>query len=157
MDSEEKKYTAKDLYAASIVGGIFQRSQSGTQTEAWEKAVGEGRNAAQNQAKVSDFEKRFDAAMKALDAEEGSAGVPVLHLGDTVEEIATRRLGKIDTIDNGAKGQEAPNYWRVRFTDGKRPAHQILKSETELRLVSCPHDECNQPKFRPKRSIMPKL
>lgn len=69
MDNEEKKYTAKHLYVAFIVGGIFQRSQAGTQTEAWEKAVDRGSKAAQDQAKVSDFEGRFDAAMKAPDAE----------------------------------------------------------------------------------------
>jgi len=69
MDSEEKKYTAKDLYVASIIGGIFQRSQTGTPAEAWGKAVDKGRTAAQNQANVSEFEKQFDAAMKAPEAE----------------------------------------------------------------------------------------
>jgi len=46
MDSEEKKYTAKDLYIAFIVGGIFQRSQAGTLAEARGKAVDKGKNAA---------------------------------------------------------------------------------------------------------------
>ncbi len=69
MDSEEKKYTAKDLYVAFIVGERFQRSQAGTPAEAWGKAVDKGRVAANNQANVSDFEKQFDAAMKAPDAE----------------------------------------------------------------------------------------
>jgi hypothetical protein len=69
MDSEEKKYTAKDLYIAFIVRGIFQKSQAGTPAEAWKEAVRKGLSAAQRSAEVSDFEQRFDAAKRALDGD----------------------------------------------------------------------------------------
>jgi hypothetical protein len=73
MATEERKYTAKDLYIASLVGNVFIKSQAGTREESWKKAVGTGRDGAQDELKVAQFEKDFDAAMKALDAEEGRA------------------------------------------------------------------------------------
>jgi hypothetical protein len=79
----------------------------------------------------------------------------VLHLQDRVEEIATGRAGHIDNIQSGAiLGQEpTPNLWRVHFSDGKMPLMQYFKSEEELRLVKCPHEEA-QPGFVPERGIM---
>lgn len=73
MATEERKYTAKDLYIASVVGKAFTKSQAGTKVESWKKAVGNGRNEAQDEVGVADFEKQFDAAMKTLDVEEGRA------------------------------------------------------------------------------------
>jgi hypothetical protein len=73
MATEERKYTAKDLYIASIVGELLIRPQAGTREESFKKAVGTGRNVAQDELKVADFDKQFDGAMKALDAEEGRA------------------------------------------------------------------------------------
>jgi hypothetical protein len=73
----------------------------------------------------------------------------MLHLGDTVEEIATKRQGNLD--------DQKPNYWRVIFTDGKKPLYLICKNETELKLISCPHNQNDGPRFVPERSIMPKI
>jgi hypothetical protein len=78
----------------------------------------------------------------------------MLHLGDVVEEIATGRLGKIDTVlEHHANGQQTVNYWRVFFDDGKQPLLGIIKDALELRLVSCPHTEA-EPRFTPARSII---
>lgn len=81
--------------------------------------------------------------------------VVTLHLGDVVEEIATKRLGKIDnmSIEHHACGQQTVHYWRVFFEDGKQPLLGIIKDASELRLVSCPHSE-TQPGFKPARSII---
>lgn len=81
--------------------------------------------------------------------------VSALHLGDIVEEISTKRCGKIDnmSITHGPAGQQTVNYWRVFFTDGKQPLLGIIKDASELRLVSCPHAE-SEPGFTPGRSIM---
>ncbi len=64
----------------------------------------------------------------------------MLHLGDTVEEIATKRLGKIDhtRVDE----QLQTTRWRVFFSDGKRPLVKYFLSETDLGLVTCPHSDC---------------
>jgi hypothetical protein len=79
----------------------------------------------------------------------------VLHLEDSVEEIATGRPGHIDSISSeGIVGQEqTPNAWRVHFSDGKTPLMQYFKKEEELRLIKCPHDT-PQPGFVPERGIM---
>jgi hypothetical protein len=68
-----------------------------------------------------------------------------LHLGDIVEEIATKRQGKLDV--------QNPAYWRVIFTDGKKPIYGIFEDEAALRLVSCPHAKGGS-RFIPERSIM---
>ena len=39
------------------------------------KAVGTNRNVAQDEVKVADFKRQFDAAMKALDVEDKNFGV----------------------------------------------------------------------------------
>ncbi len=79
----------------------------------------------------------------------------MLHLGDIVEEIATKRRGKIEnmSINHDANGQETVNYWRAYFEDGVQPLLGIIKDEAELRLVTCPHTE-GEPGFAPARSIM---
>jgi hypothetical protein len=78
----------------------------------------------------------------------------MLHLGDVVEEIATGRLGKIDTVlEHHANGQQTVNYWRVFFDDSKQPLLGIINDALELRLVSCPHTE-TEPRFTPARSII---
>ena len=74
MATEERKYTARDLYIASVVGVETRtKSQAGTKEDSWKEAAGAGRNQARDEAKVANFEKQFDAAMKVLDVEE--AGV----------------------------------------------------------------------------------
>jgi hypothetical protein len=79
----------------------------------------------------------------------------MFHLGDVVEELASKRQGKIDNISitHEAGGKQTVNYWRVIFTDGKQPLYGIIKDGTELRLVSCPHAP-SEPGFYPERSIM---
>jgi hypothetical protein len=64
----------------------------------------------------------------------------MLHNEDIVEEIATGREGKIDSISSEiAQGRETPNLWRVFFSDGKVPLMKYFKKEGELRLIKCPH------------------
>lgn len=65
----------------------------------------------------------------------------MLHHGDIVEEIATRRQGEIDAIDQYiSEGQELPPHrWRVRFLDGKEPFFQYFVDEERVRLMRCPH------------------
>lgn len=65
----------------------------------------------------------------------------MLHLGDTVEEIAIKRRGRIDV--------ENPSYWRVTFTDGQKPLYLICKNEAELKLLSYPHNQDEGPRFVP--------
>lgn len=79
----------------------------------------------------------------------------MLHLGDMVQEIATGRQGKIDSIHaEGVLGKEQiPNLWRVFFSDGKTPLLQYFKNEVELRLIECPHAN-PEPGFVPERGIM---
>ena len=61
----------------------------------------------------------------------------MLHIGDTVEEIATKRKGEIDStrVDE----QQQTTRWRVFFSDGKRPLVKYFLNEADLRLVTCPH------------------
>jgi hypothetical protein len=96
-------------------------------------------------------EGRID--MKAILEDQAARENPTLHLGDIVEEVATKRRGKIDggpTLSTA--GPIAPN-WRVIFTDGKKPLYKYFDKEGELRVVSCPHNQ-DGPRFRLNRSIM---
>jgi hypothetical protein len=79
----------------------------------------------------------------------------MLHIRDIVEEIATARQGKIDSIQSeGVIGQEQiPNQWRVVFYDGKEPPQKYFKRQDEMRLVKCAHSE-GEPGFYPARPIM---
>ena len=65
----------------------------------------------------------------------------MLHHGDIVEEIATRRQGEIDAIDRYISGGQKlpPARWRVRFVDGEEPQVQYFVKEMDLRLIHCPH------------------
>jgi len=79
----------------------------------------------------------------------------MLHKGDIVEEIATKRQGKIDSISSSVTGGvETPNQWRVQFSDGQQPPLKYFTVQEKLRLVSCPHDEPTEPRFVPSRPIM---
>jgi hypothetical protein len=79
----------------------------------------------------------------------------MFHNEDIVEEIATGRQGKIDSIQSeGIVGQEQiPNQWRVFFSDGKEPLLKSFKKEDEIRLIKCPHPR-REPGFYPGRPIM---
>lgn len=78
----------------------------------------------------------------------------VLHMGDKVQEIATARHGKIDSINyQGTSENETPTMWRVYFSDSKEPLIQYFKKEEDLRLVECPHSKV-EPGFVPERPIM---
>jgi len=75
----------------------------------------------------------------------------MFHLEDIVEEIATKRQGKLDS-SGGTVGQE-PDMWRVYFSDGKEPIMKYFKNVNELRLIRCPHKSA-EPGFVPSGSIM---
>jgi hypothetical protein len=67
----------------------------------------------------------------------GSGGIQMaFHIDDMVEEVATKRRGKLD---------EAPQVptdvhrWRVLFSDGAKPLVKYFVSEADLTLISCPH------------------
>jgi hypothetical protein len=51
-------------------GASFAPKSGGTKEESLKKAVGSSRNVAQDEVKVADFKRQFDAAMKALDVED---------------------------------------------------------------------------------------
>jgi hypothetical protein len=63
----------------------------------------------------------------------------MFHSGDTVEEIATKRIGK--STERGKLGQ-GPDSWQVFFSDGKQPLIKDFKRAemNQLRLVKCPHE-----------------
>jgi hypothetical protein len=65
----------------------------------------------------------------------------MLHHGDSVEEIATRRQGEIDAVDQyiSEGRKQSPHRWRVRFLDGKEPSFQYFVKQEDLRLIECPH------------------
>lgn len=75
----------------------------------------------------------------------------MFHLEDIVEEIATKRQGKLDS--SGGTAGEEPDMWRVYFSDGEEPIIKYFKSVKDLRLIRCPH-ESTEPGFVPSRSIM---
>jgi hypothetical protein len=101
-------------------------------------------------------EGRLD--MKAIlddQAEKNALNVP-LHLGDIVEEIATKRQEKIDSMNqtHGAQGQTTVTHWRIFFGDGMQPILAIINDRAALRLVKCPHSDKGEPRFVPARGIM---
>jgi len=78
----------------------------------------------------------------------------MLHLGDVVEEITTKRQGKIDNTSGPfVGGQQQTTQWRVWFSDGKQPLLQYFSNEADLRLIKCPHSDSG-PAFVPERGIM---
>jgi hypothetical protein len=62
----------------------------------------------------------------------------VLHSDDIVEEIETKRQGK---IDEAPKRETDVLRWRVWFLDGETPVVKYFLKETELRLITCPHSD----------------
>jgi hypothetical protein len=79
----------------------------------------------------------------------------MFHNEDIVEEIATRRQGKMDSIGTSVTvGVETQNQWVVRFHDGKEPIIKYFMAQEDLRLIRCPHEEPTEPRFVPTRSIM---
>ena len=77
----------------------------------------------------------------------------MLHIDDIVEEIATGRQGRIDSIQSEGSGQEQiPNQWRVVFLDAKKPQQKYFKRQDEIRLVKCPHSG-GEPGFYPERPL----
>lgn len=75
----------------------------------------------------------------------------MFHLGDIVEEIETKRQGKLESSRN-VEGQPVL-WWGVNFSDGKEPIKAQIKTEA-LRLIKCPHDEPTESRFVPSRPIM---
>ena len=67
----------------------------------------------------------------------------MLHHDDIVEEIATKRQGKIDAISRYIieAREMPPQQWRVHFFDGNEPLSQYFARQEDLRLVKCPHVE----------------
>jgi hypothetical protein len=65
----------------------------------------------------------------------------MLHHRDIVEEIATRRQGEIDAVDQYISEGEKPSLrrWRVQFLDEQEPRFQYFVKQEDLRLVECPH------------------
>ena len=76
----------------------------------------------------------------------------MLHQGDIVEEIETKRQGK---VTEAPKILTDTRRWRVEFFDGKEP---ILRYFTEsdihlIRLIKCPHTKNEEPRFVRERTI----
>jgi hypothetical protein len=96
--------------------------------------------------------------MKAIlenQAAQDALSVP-LHLGDIVEEVATKRQGKIDSMNqtHSAQGQTTVTHWRIFFGAGMQPILAIINDRAALRLVKCPHTDESEPRFVPGRGIM---
>jgi len=83
------------------------------------------------------------------------AGAVTFHNEDIVEEISTKREGKVDSIGSSVTGGvETQNQWVVRFQDGQEPILKYFTAPQELRLIRCRHEEPTEPRFVPARSIM---
>lgn len=81
----------------------------------------------------------------------------MFHLGDKVEEISTKRPGKIDSASESRDHRGkliSGNGWRVIVMDGKQPLYHYFKDPNEFRLVSCPHADSGGQGFVPDRGIM---
>lgn len=64
----------------------------------------------------------------------------MLHNGDFVEEVATKRQGRIIAVDTLIEdGKAKQQRWRVSFDDPKQPNPQYFVKEDDLRVVECPH------------------
>lgn len=76
------------------------------------------------------------------------------HNDDVVEEMATGRQGKIDSIGaSTTAGLTTQTSWRVRFEDQKAPPLKYFTNADEIRLVSCPHGE-TEPGLYPAESLI---
>ncbi|MGA8430382.1 MAG: hypothetical protein WB729_11220 [Candidatus Sulfotelmatobacter sp.] len=78
----------------------------------------------------------------------------MIHVDDVVEEVATKRLGRVNgTRGAVVNGEERTSHWQVYFPDGNGPVTKLFANEEDIRLVKCPH-ETAEPKFYPLESIM---
>lgn len=78
----------------------------------------------------------------------------MIHNEDLVEEVATARRGKVDSVGaETVQGRTVPNLWCVRFLDGKEPPLKYFQTEADLRVISCPHGE-SEPGFYPERPLV---
>jgi hypothetical protein len=78
----------------------------------------------------------------------------MIHGGDTIEEVTTKRQGKVNGIRGSiVNGQEVVSDWQVHFSDGKEPVIKLFSKEEELRLVTCPH-QTSEPGLYPAESVM---
>jgi hypothetical protein len=60
----------------------------------------------------------------------------MLHAGDRIEEIATKRQG---TVHAAPKLKTDTLRWRVEFLHNKKLEVNYFTDIAELRLVRCPH------------------
>jgi len=78
----------------------------------------------------------------------------MIHGGDIIEEVATKRRGKVNGMRGSiVNGQEVVSDWQVQFSDGKEPVIKLFSKEEDLQLVTCPH-QTSEPGFYPAESIM---
>jgi hypothetical protein len=64
----------------------------------------------------------------------------LIQAGDTVEEIATGRHGKLTSVESNnpsanTSATVTPIKWHVHFSDGKEPVFRTFHKESDLRLV----------------------
>jgi hypothetical protein len=77
----------------------------------------------------------------------------MLHMGDVVEEKATKRRGELNEAPRPGIKTDVLR-WRVNFSDGGDPPLKYFTNESDLALISCPHTEDKEPRFVPERGIM---
>jgi hypothetical protein len=78
----------------------------------------------------------------------------MIHGGDIIEEVATKRQGKVSGIRGSiVNGQEVVSGWQIHFSDGKEPVIKLFSKEADFRLIACPHQP-SEPGFYPADSIM---
>jgi hypothetical protein len=65
----------------------------------------------------------------------------MIHAGDFIEEIATKRQGKVASTRGTL---EVTSDWIVHFSDGKEPMVKYFQNEADLLLVTCPHKPLNR-------------
>jgi hypothetical protein len=77
----------------------------------------------------------------------------MIHSGDTIEEVATRRQGRVSKGGSLVNGEEVLSRWQVHFSDGKDPVIKLFLNEADIRLIARPH-QTSGPGFYPAESIM---
>jgi hypothetical protein len=81
-----------------------------------------------------------------------NAGI-TFHMGDIVQEKETGRQGKLNEAPRPEVKTDVLR-WRVNFSDGKKPLIKYFTSESDLTLISCPHNGESEPGFVIERGIM---
>ena len=76
----------------------------------------------------------------------------MIHTGDTIEEVTTKRQGKVRTGGTFANGQEVVSRWLVQFSDGEHPLIKDFFNDADIRLITCPHT--SEPGCYPAESII---